>query len=74
MKEAAEKIFGNSERPKKRPWIGPDTLELLESRDRLTRQGNYMQADQLSKQITKSARMDRRRWVEAGLEEKFWDP
>eukprot|EP00969_Alexandrium_andersonii_P064384 2836023-Alexandrium_andersonii.AAC.1 len=74
MREAAERVFGHKECGPKKPWIKEDTLELLEKRAELVRSGKPTEAEALNKPIKRSAKRNRRTWIEEGLEEKYWDP
>eukprot|EP00969_Alexandrium_andersonii_P314409 13889739-Alexandrium_andersonii.AAC.1 len=58
----------------KRPWITDNTLQILEARAALCKQGKYKQAEALNKEVKASARADRRKWIQDGLQERYWDP
>eukprot|EP00969_Alexandrium_andersonii_P057902 2550957-Alexandrium_andersonii.AAC.1 len=72
--EAAGSTFKAGEARPKRPWIRAGTLELLDQRAALCSQGLYRDADALNNLIKRSARKDRKEWVNEGLQEKYWDP
>eukprot|EP00969_Alexandrium_andersonii_P222850 9842947-Alexandrium_andersonii.AAC.1 len=64
MMDATHKTFGTREVVPKRPWIGEDTLELLAQRAALVQAGRYAEAESKNKPIKKSARSDRKRWLQ----------
>eukprot|EP00969_Alexandrium_andersonii_P129469 5722389-Alexandrium_andersonii.AAC.1 len=60
MEEAAEGTIVNSTARAKKPWITDATIQLIEKRSDLARQGQYADAEQVDKEIKKRARKDRR--------------
>ena len=61
-------------RKARRPWITEPTLELIEHRKALAGAGLIEDARGIDKMIRAAAREDKRNWIIAGLEIKFWDP
>ena len=61
-------------RKPRRPWITPETMELVEHRKALAAAGFLLEARELDKAVKACAREDKRHWIERGLEESFWDP
>jgi len=58
------------QRPK-RPWISQGTSELIEHRVALWNTGLLRDARELEKLVKHSARADRARWVNEGLQDQF---
>ena len=58
---------------RKRPWIKPLTLEMIESRNEARRNGDRVLEKELNKQIRKRAQKDRAIWLEGHIQAGSWD-
>eukprot|EP00969_Alexandrium_andersonii_P011698 510019-Alexandrium_andersonii.AAC.1 len=58
----------------KHPWIGKDTLGLIEQRAAQAALGNYTRAEGIDKIMQKSARNDRKVWFSEKLTKDVWHP
>jgi len=62
--QVAEATLPKRPKPPNKPWITTATLELVASRQRARATGNWTLEKQLRKQIQKSAKQDRAKWLE----------
>jgi len=74
IKKAMQDHVPRQERRAKRPRISTHTLELIEHRRALAEAGAIKDARELDVMVKQSAREDRTRWIDEGLQINFWEP
>eukprot|EP00969_Alexandrium_andersonii_P173459 7668112-Alexandrium_andersonii.AAC.1 len=70
----AEKCYEPMEVWPRKPWISSNTLALVQARQRLLNEGSWVALANTNKNIQRSPKRDRIRWVEDTLQASEWAP
>lgn len=58
----------------RKPWISQSTLDLITRRGVLRSQGDLQQVSEYNKDIKRSAKRDKKNWLEEQLQSNSWEP
>ena len=58
----------------RKEWISPATLDLIAARGEARKAGDLEAVEKYNKSIKKSARQDKKAWLNSQLEDAHWDP